>query len=355
MLKEYYPQPFDIINLRPACLINHDIMIVTLHDAIQYSKELIAMKNQSTDMMSTIWKEVQKIDWRNINREALKTFLFVIIGDDSTFRNVTDSLETTTYDFMNIKHQRKIPLSDDAQTFMVNVPIEAEIESGNIMRNADIIVVDQKYYAHLHHKYDNLYTFSTGKEISTFEKIVAENEHLKQALCYNFPAFRSLVARETMVQVSKQNAAWAGGTSIPNIAPGVHSLFYAPVEMTSDFSVMTLNELRMTFILASICGRKVNPFRLVPEILIMLGGAKGAQMLATQLLGKVPAGAGTLLKAGVAFAFTYAIGEAVFVNMNYGITFNKTDLMHRVEELKGFGQDMAKNVVSRIKKTDGHQ
>lgn len=73
-------------------------------------------------------------------------------------------------------------------------------------------------------------------------------------------------------------------------------------------------------------------------------------MLATQLLGKVPAGAGTVLKAGVAFAFTYAIGEAVFLNMNYGITFNKTDLMNRVEDLKGYGEEMAKNVLSNIRR-----
>lgn len=308
------------------------------------------MSRQSKDMMSTIWKEVQKIDWRNINHEALKTFLFVMIGDESTFENITDSLETTTYDFMSIKHKKKIPLSNDAETLMAKVLIDAENECFNIIKNADIIVVDQKYYQQLSHKYNNVYLFTTGKENTIFEKIIAENDHLKQALCYNFPAFRSIVARETMIGVSKQNAAWAGGTSIPNIAPGPHSILYAPVELASDFSVMTLNELRMTFILASISGRKVNPFRLVPEILIMMGGAKGAQVLATQLLGKVPAGAGTILKAGVAFAFTYAIGEAVFVNMNYGITFNKTDLMHRVEELKDYGQDMAKNIVNSIRK-----
>lgn len=304
----------------------------------------------SKDMMPSIWKEVQKIDWRNINQDALKTFLFVMIGDESTFEVITESLETTTYDFMNIKHKKKIPLSDDTETLIVKVLIDTENDCSSIINNADIVVVDQKYYTQLSHKYNHLYIFSTGKESAIFERMIDENDHLKQALCYNFPAFRSIVARETMIRVSKQNAAWAAGTSIPNIAPGPHSLFYAPVELTSDFSVMTLNELRMTFILASISGRKVNPFRLVPEILIMLGGAKGAQMLATQLLGKVPTGAGTLLKAGVAFAFTYAIGEAVFVNMNYGITFNKTDLMHRVEELKGYGQDMAKNIVSSIKK-----
>jgi hypothetical protein len=308
------------------------------------------VSKQSKDMMSIIWKEVQKIDWRNINREALKTFLFVMIGDESTFESVTDSLETTTYDFMNISHKKKIPLTNDTEIMMAKVLIDSEPEYSNIIKNADIILVDQHYYKQLSHKYNHLYIFSAGKESDVFERILAENEHLKHALCYNFPAFRSIVARETMIHVSMQNAAWAGGTSIPNIAPGIHSLVYAPVELASDFSVLTLNELRMTFILASLSGRKVNPFRLVPEILIMLGGAKGAQLLATQLLGKVPAGAGTLLKAGVAFAFTYAIGEAVFVNMNYGITFNKTDLMHRVEDLKGFGQDMAKNIVSNIKK-----
>ncbi|MDW7672661.1 MAG: hypothetical protein SCK57_13970 [Bacillota bacterium] len=94
---------------------------------------------ENKDLMTTIWKEVQKIDWRNINHEALKTFLFVMIGDESTFENVTDSLETTTYDFMSLKHQRKIPLSDDTETFMVKVLIDAEMDCANILKNADII------------------------------------------------------------------------------------------------------------------------------------------------------------------------------------------------------------------------
>ncbi len=306
---------------------------------------------ENKDFMATLWKEVQKIDWRNINNEALKAFLVVIIGDERTFEKVRDSLETTTYDFMNRKHKRKIPLSSDAETLMIEVLIEDEIECASIIKNADIIIVDQQYYTQLTNAYSQVYIFSTDKESAILERILTEKPHLKQALCYHFPAFRSTVARETMIQVSKQNAAWAAGTSIPNIAPGPHLLLYAPLESASDFSVMTLNELRMTFILASISGRKVNPFRLVPEILIMLGGAKGAQIFATQLLGKIPAGAGTLLKAGVAFAFTYGIGEAVFLNMNYGITFNKTDLMQRIEDLKGYGQEMVKTTVGNMRKS----
>jgi hypothetical protein len=305
---------------------------------------------KNNDLKQVFWKEVQKTNWRNVNNEALKSFLIVIIGDAQSLENLITSLETTTYDFFNVKHKRSIPLSDDARASLIMVPAERQHESRAIIDQADIVIVDQQYAAELKLKLNKTYLYTQATEKTVFEKILTENDHLKQALCYNYPVFRTSVAKSTMGAVSLQNATWAGGSSLPNIIPGMHSLPYAALEATSDFSVLTINELRMTFILASVSGRKVNPVKLIPEIIIMFGGAKGAQMLATQVVSKIPAGAGTIVKTGIAYAFTYAIGEAVYLNMNYGITYDKKTLIRRIEELRGYGEEMTKSIANSLKR-----
>ncbi len=311
---------------------------------------MLKKRSNSDDLKMTFWKEVQKTNWRNVNNEALKSFLIVVIGDSQSLESVLTSLKTTTYDFFNVKHERTIPLSDDARASLIMVPVERQHECRAIIDQADIVIVDQRYAAELKLKLSKTYFYAQSGERTVFEKILNENDHLKHALCYNYPVFRTSVARSTMVAVSLQNATWAGGSSLPNIIPGMHSIPYAALEATSDFSVLTINELRMTFILASVSGRKVNPVKLIPEIIIMFGGAKGAQMLATQVVSKVPAGAGTLVKTGIAYAFTYAIGEAVYLNMNYGITYDKKTLIRRIEELRGYGEEMTKSIANSMKR-----
>lgn len=145
-----------------------------------------------------------------------------------------------------------------------------------------------------------------------------------------------------------QNGLWAAGTSLGNIVPGVQQAVTAPVEGATDFTVLTFNELRMVFLIAGISGRIIDPLKLIPELAIMLGGAKGAQMLATQTIGKVPAGAGSFLKAGIAYAFTFAIGEAVYLNLNYGDKIDSKKIAERVTVIKEYAQKAIEKVTQKI-------
>jgi uncharacterized protein (DUF697 family) len=214
---------------------------------------------------------------------------------------------------------------------------------------SEIVVVDSKYINQLKEKLGVLpvYIFNSGDIEIIVEEILNDNDKLGAALAFNFPAFRSNISRKKISEIARQNAIWAAGTSVANIIPGPQQIITAPLEGFSDFTVLTANELRMVFITAGICGRKIEPLKLIPELMIMLGGAKGAQILATQTLGKVPAGAGNILKAAIAFAFTFVIGEAVFLNMNYGIKVDSKKIGQRVEVLKDFSKEKVAKFIKK--------
>jgi uncharacterized protein (DUF697 family) len=71
---------------------------------------------------------------------------------------------------------------------------------------------------------------------------------------------------------------------------------------------LTLNQLRLVLRLAAAHGVEVDQQRL-PEVLATIGAGLGFRAVARQLLGAVPV-AGWLVKGGIAYAGTRALGEA---------------------------------------------
>lgn len=76
----------------------------------------------------------------------------------------------------------------------------------------------------------------------------------------------------------------------------------------ADFPVLTLNQVRLVLRLASAHGIEVDQQRL-PEILGTVAAGFGLRAAARQILGAIPV-AGWVLKGGIAYAGTRAVGEA---------------------------------------------
>lgn len=296
------------------------------------------------------WHEAKKINWKQVNRDSIQKFRIVFIGNHESFTCFTNELEQSRYDFLGLKLEREIKITESAIAKLVFVDINNSFENikADIIRS-EIVIVDSKYFKKLREQVGivSLYIFNRNDMKDIVEDILNDNEKLGPALAFSFPLFRTNIARKKITEIAKQNAIWAAGTSVANIIPGPQQIITAPLEGFSDFTVLTTNELRMVFITAGICGRKIEPLKLIPELMIMLGGAKGAQILATQTLGKVPAGAGNILKAAIAFAFTFAIGEAVFLNMNYGIKIDSKKIGQRVEVLKEFSKEKVAKFIKK--------
>jgi uncharacterized protein (DUF697 family) len=76
----------------------------------------------------------------------------------------------------------------------------------------------------------------------------------------------------------------------------------------ADFPVLTLNQIRLVLRLAAAHGVEIDQQR-VPEVLATIGAGLGFRAVARQLAGAVPV-AGWLVKGGIGYAGTRAVGEA---------------------------------------------
>jgi uncharacterized protein (DUF697 family) len=112
------------------------------------------------------------------------------------------------------------------------------------------------------------------------------------ALAARVPVLREPVSAELIERFSRQN----GVIGVAVFLPG------------ADFAVLTLNQIRLVLRLAVAHGVEVDQSR-VPEVLATIGAGFGLRAVARQLLGAVPV-AGWLVKGGVAYVGTRALGEA---------------------------------------------
>lgn len=111
-------------------------------------------------------------------------------------------------------------------------------------------------------------------------------------LAARLPVLREAVCEALIARFSRQNAIIGAAVWVPG----------------ADFAVLTLNQLRLVLRLGAAHGVELDQQRL-PEVLATIGAGLGFRALARQLLGVVPV-AGWLVKGGIAYVGTRALGEA---------------------------------------------
>ena len=137
------------------------------------------------------------------------------------------------------------------------------------------------------------------------------NEDRWLSLGCTFPGLRRAVSERIIWQVAKENALFSVTTSLPNVIPTLFSLPWSVGEFASDTAFLTMNQVRMAFLLAASHGKSVGYDRQSIPIGTILGAAFGWRSLARGLVSKMPGGSGVLSKGVVAFAGTYAVGRVL--------------------------------------------
>jgi uncharacterized protein (DUF697 family) len=106
------------------------------------------------------------------------------------------------------------------------------------------------------------------------------------------PTLRNAVCQQIVNKFARQNGILGAAIFIPG----------------ADFPVLTLNQIRMVLRLAAAHGEEIDAKRAV-ELLGVVGAGLGFRALARQALAVVP-GPGWVIKGGVGYAGTLALGEA---------------------------------------------
>jgi hypothetical protein len=146
---------------------------------------------------------------------------------------------------------------------------------------------------------------------SIVDEILRAHDELALALARRYPAFRKAVVEKTIMAVAQENTLFAVATALPNIVPNLFELPWAFGEFASDTVFLTVNQVRMAFLIAAACGAEVGFSEQKGEILSIVAGAFGWRTIARELAGKIPLGGGLIPKGAIAFAGTFVVGKGL--------------------------------------------
>lgn len=166
------------------------------------------------------------------------------------------------------------------------------------------------------------FTFFRDDPDRTIEEILDEREDLGIALARNFYPFRKPVVDRAIASIARENALFAVASALPNILPSLIELPWAVGEFASDSVFITMNQVRMAFLVAAASDKKVGYGEQKAELASIVGGAFGWRALARELAGFMPFGTGLLPKGAIAYAATYVLGKGLehFHGVGYGYT-----------------------------------
>lgn len=128
-------------------------------------------------------------------------------------------------------------------------------------------------------------------------------------LARDFGSFRRLYSRRLIHKTAARNAIIATCSNLPVKSVPVVGWALSLLAVTGEILVLTASQLRLCLLVAALHGRPLDFFDRVGELWPVVGSAFGWRAVARELVGFVPV-AGWAMKASIAYAGTWMVGEA---------------------------------------------
>ncbi len=184
------------------------------------------------------------------------------------------------------------------------------------------------------------FSFDPESPEDCVRRILREREDLIIPLGRKLAPFRNPAAHKIIRTVAKENAFFSLATAIPDVVPFL-SIPWTVGEFTSDTVFLTMNQIRMAFLLAGASDRPIGYREQRNEIASIILSAFGWRALARELVGKVPFGGGLIPKAAIAYAGTYAVGASIERLYRLGYGFTREERRSAYEEAYEQGKQIA--------------
>ena len=167
-------------------------------------------------------------------------------------------------------------------------------------------------------------------------KVLAAREDLALPLARRFFPFRKRACQNIIRSVAKENALFCLATAIPDVIP-ILSLPWAVGEYSSDAIFLTVNQIRMAFLLAAASDRPIGYREQRAEIASITASSFGWRALARELVGKIPLGGGLIPKAAISWAGTFALGLSMerLYRLGYGFSRAERNAVYKDAFLHG--------------------
>jgi hypothetical protein len=145
------------------------------------------------------------------------------------------------------------------------------------------------------------------------------------SLSQAFFPFRKPFIKQVISKTSRENTLFSLTTALPDVIPSVIELPWSVAEFASDTAFLTMNQVRMAFLIAAASDREIGYREQKSEIATVIGSAFGWRALAKQLVGKIPFGGGLIAKAAVAYAGTKVLGMSLDHYYSIGFTYSRAE------------------------------
>ncbi len=202
---------------------------------------------------------------------------------------------------------------------------------------------------------DDAFVYSHDDPGRVVRDILDRKEDLGLPLSRYFGPFRGPVTERTIAAISKENALFSLMTALPNIAPSIIQLPWSVAEVGSDTAFLTVNQIRMLFLLAGASDRPLGYREQRAEIASIIAGAFGWRAVARELVGKIPFGGGLVPKAAVAYAGTYVVGKSAERLYRIGYGYSREERKIAYGEALKYGKKVAKSILDRRRASKGQE
>jgi hypothetical protein len=180
-------------------------------------------------------------------------------------------------------------------------------------------------------------------------RVLDQHADLSVPLARAFPPFRAAFVQKVISQTCKENALFSLTTALPDVIPSLMELPWAVAEFASDTAFLTMNQLKMAFLIAAASDREVGFREQKSEIATVIAGAFGWRALARQIVGKVPFGGGLVGKAAIAYAGTKVVGLSLDQLYSIGYVYSRDERETLYRDAFQQGKKMAGKILTYVR------
>ena len=194
----------------------------------------------------------------------------------------------------------------------------------------------------------NGFAFDPDAPEACVREVLDAREDLMLPLARLFYPFRKKASHRIIKAVAKENALFCLATALPDVVP-LLSLPWAVGEYGSDAVFLTVNQIRMAFLLAAASDRPVGYREQRSEIASIAASSFGWRALARELVGKIPLGGGLIPKAAISWAGTFAVGLSMERLYRVGYGFSRVEREAVYVEAFRHGKEVAGMLLSELR------
>ncbi len=157
-----------------------------------------------------------------------------------------------------------------------------------------------------------------------------------------YPGLRPAAAQMLIQNTSKVNAGYAAGTGVAQMIPGLGIPF-----AVADMVILTKNQVVMAYKLGILMGESGTLAEIIPKVAAVVGVGFMWRQVARELVGFLPLG--VVFKTGVAYAGTYATGQAVYQYFVTGEKLRKQELRQLFDDAMERGREIAAHTAEQVR------